>query len=471
MVQMIFDVRIYISYCVISRMIDIFKQELQREHPEHASRVVDALDTPAPISLRLHPHKFDENRHVLPAIPDGPVPWEPLALYFGERPVFTLDPLFHAGAYYVQEASSMWLGEAVRRLCSQGVLPSRPLRVLDLCGAPGGKSTHLASVLSDQDLLVTNEIHRGRAQILTENIIKWGHPNVVVTGNDAGHFQQLGSWFDLVVVDAPCSGEGLFRRDPDAISHWSPDAVAMCTNRQHKILDDIWPALKPGGVLIYSTCTFNRSENDGQVNRLISRYGARGLSLGELNSDEVLEEQLSTGGFMYRCMPGVTKGEGYTFSVVQKPASAEVAYGSSRGSGKFRKVSGHQWMQALELDETFTPISDGKRSYAVLTEQFREVSQIADSLFIHHAGVELGDERRVGHSLALSVSRRSGFFTEIELNKQQALRYLRRESVEADADVSGIVLLTYEGLGLGFGKATRGRVNNHYPQEWRIRMK
>lgn len=498
-------------------MIEIFKEQLHREHPHVAQTLIDALHTPAPVSLRLNPRKFTSDRHLLPAETDSAVPWEPMARYLNDRPVFTLDPLFHAGAYYVQEASSMWLGEAVRRLRESGLLPASSLKVLDLCAAPGGKSTHLAAILGDDDLLVANETHRSRVQILTENLIKWGYPNVVVTGNEARDFQALGSWFDLIVVDAPCSGEGLFRRDPDAIAHWSTDAVERCALRQHQILDDIWPVLKPGGVLIYSTCTYNLLENDAQVSRLIQTYGAEGVDAGfdgdkgrlqnhlqagnnpiEAQADsnpgkeqsdnkpgqtqadikpgkELVNGLLSypqpDGSVMYRCMPGHIRGEGFTFSVLRKPAKADIAWGRSKGSSVLRTESGHPHLEAITHHEDYQVVSTAKQCFAVHRSHIQNVRALADATYLHLAGLTLGDEKRVGQSLAMSVETASGYFTDVDVDKAQAQDYLRRESIQTDTQQNGLVRVCYQGLGLGFGKATRGRINNHYPQEWRIRMK
>jgi len=182
------------------------------------------------------------------------IPWSEFGYYLKQRPSFTFDPLFHAGCYYVQEASSMFLEQALK----QTVDLSRPLKVLDLCAAPGGKSTHIQSLISGESLLVSNEVIRSRANILKSNIIKWGCNNVVVTNNDPRDFLQLENYFDVIVVDAPCSGSGLFRRDEDAMKEWSPDNVALCSQRQQRILADVWPALKKNGVLIYYTCSYSK---------------------------------------------------------------------------------------------------------------------------------------------------------------------------------------------------------------------
>lgn len=452
-------------------MFETFKEVLQREHPALADRLLHALNTTAPVSVRRNPAKFNPALHKLPAPVDTTVPWEPTASWLQERPVFTLDPLFHAGGYYVQEASSMRLGEVVRWLRSNVLTGRKPLKVLDLCGAPGGKSTHLASVLGPDDLLVSNEIHRGRAQILTENMIKWGFPNVVVTSNDPAHFQSLGSWFDLIVTDAPCSGEGLFRKDPDAVSHWSPDAVRQCALRQEHILQDVWPALKPGGVLIYSTCTYNRSENEQPVSRMIREFGAEPLQPELEHFNEELVSVDSSGAVVFRCVPGISAGEGFTFSILQKTASGDVHYGERRGKGTLNRVKSHPHAHALDNGRAAVILANAKRAFAVPEELAVDVMSIDDGLHVHHAGTELGDERRPAQSLAMSVWRQNGAFAEVELDTAQALEYLRREAVAIDSSLQGTVLVVWQGVGLGFGKATRGRLNNHYPQEWRIRMR
>src|SRR5574344_2855112 len=217
-----------------------------------------ALEEDAPVSVRLNPVKsfgFQE---------EGKVPWCEQGYYLSERPTFTFDPLFHSGCYYVQEASSMFLDAVLRHYVS------RPVRMLDLCAAPGGKSTLACSALPEGSLLVANELIRSRAQILSENLIKWGYPNCIATNNDPKDFSFLRGFFDLIIVDAPCSGEGMFRKDANALQEWSPENVDLCSKRQLRILYDIWDCLAPEGTLIYSTCTFNERENEDVVARFIS---------------------------------------------------------------------------------------------------------------------------------------------------------------------------------------------------------
>ncbi|MCH8496041.1 MAG: rRNA cytosine-C5-methyltransferase [Balneolales bacterium] len=444
-------------------MIENFKKQTRHEHPEIAEKLLDSLGSATPVSVRVNKWKFDSARHGFPAPVKANVNWESDGFYLGERPVFTLDPLFHAGGYYVQEASSRWAGNVMRQL------KNGPVNVLDLCAAPGGKSTHLASVLESGDLLVTNEVHRSRVQVLTENMIKWGAPNVVVTSNEASHFQSIGSWFDIILVDAPCSGEGLFRRDPNAMTEWSPEAVTACSVRQQQILTDIWPALKPGGFLIYSTCTFNKSENDAQVQQLVSGEKASSVRIQTDPATGIIEDEIENDVYMYRCFPGFVEGEGFTFSVLRKSTDTPVTYGESRNKARLRKEKTHPFADALKEKQDFTFLANDKQFFAVPGKFARKVMVLDDILHIHHAGVELGDEKRPGQSLAMSTVLHRGFFEEIAFTKDEALDYLRRQSVSCDRSEHGIRLLTHQGLPLGFGKAVKGRINNHYPVEWRIR--
>ena len=233
------------------------------------SDFVNAHRQPSPISIRMNPNKVAQ-QELKPSIP-----WTQYGYYLTDRPSFTLDPTFHAGKYYVQEASSMFLEQAF----IQAANGTTHLNVLDLCAAPGGKSTHLLSLMDQNSLLVSNEVIQSRSAILSENLQKWGHSNVVVTNNDPKDFQRLPGFFDVIVVDAPCSGEGLFRKDPGAMKEWSEDSVALCSKRQRRILSDVWPALKTGGILIYSTCTYNSEENEENLRWLQQEYEVESIPL------------------------------------------------------------------------------------------------------------------------------------------------------------------------------------------------
>ncbi|HEY6063723.1 MAG TPA: RsmB/NOP family class I SAM-dependent RNA methyltransferase, partial [Chitinophagaceae bacterium] len=213
---------------------------------------------PAKASMGKGEWSIGDSIHHSPFTSHHKIPWTDVGYYLDTRPSFTFDPLFHAGCYYVQEASSMFLEQALR----QTVDLSKPVKVLDLCAAPGGKSTHIQSLISKESLLVSNEVIRSRVNILKDNIIKWGCENVVVTNNDPKDFGRLKYYFDVIVVDAPCSGSGLFRRDANAINEWSKNSVQLCSQRQQRILADVWPALKKDGILIYSTCSYSKEEDE-----------------------------------------------------------------------------------------------------------------------------------------------------------------------------------------------------------------
>ena len=223
-----------------------------------------AFQQPASVSVRLNPFKNAVGME------GRPVAWNRYGVILEQRPQFTLDPLFHGGTYYVQDSSSMFVGHVFRQMLSTLQKPkSRPLRVLDLCAAPGGKTTDLLSSLreacGDSFLLVANEVMKARVGILADNVALWGDPNVVVTSEDPKAFAKLSGYFDIILADVPCSGEGMFRKDEEAQRQWSEDNVSLCASRQKRIVADVWPALAENGVFIYSTCTFNRYENDDNV--------------------------------------------------------------------------------------------------------------------------------------------------------------------------------------------------------------
>ena len=241
---------------------------------ENALVAFSAFEKPSSVSVRLNPFKKGYD------LEGRKVPWSPYGILLDERPSFTLDPFFHAGAYYVQDSSSMFVGHVFRQLLKNVRIPEgRPLRVLDLCAAPGGKTTDLAASLREQlgdgFLLVANEVMKARVGILADNVALWGDPNVVVTSDDPSAFTSLTGYFDIILADVPCSGEGMFRKDEQAQNQWSEDNVALCEARQRRIIADVWPSLAPGGVFIYSTCTFNKYENDGNVRWVASELGTR----------------------------------------------------------------------------------------------------------------------------------------------------------------------------------------------------
>lgn len=381
------------------------------------------------------------------ALKGEPVPWCSTGLYLPQRPIFTLDPNFHAGAYYVQEASSMFLEQAVKA----SVDLSKPLRVLDLCAAPGGKSTHLLGLLSNDSLLISNEVIRSRATILSENIQKWGKPNVVVTNNDPKDFSKLNGYFDLIVVDAPCSGEGLFRKDNAAIAEWSEDNVNLCSLRQRRILSDVWPALKEDGVLIYCTCTYNEQENEDNLEWLSQQKDIEFINI------PLFEGVEKTTG--YRFLPHKIKGEGFFISAVRKKSKEEEA--RVKSSLKLSK-NNPGWLKGnynyVELEDLIIAMPLQELPLLNYVMRGTAVATIMKNKLVPE------------HALALSTDLESEAFPFIEFNKEDALKYLAKETIAASDNERGFALVRYDGNNLGFVNRLGNRINNLYPANWRIRM-
>ena len=373
-----------------------------------------ALNQKPPISIRLNPQKAGKEALVDFEV-ESLVPWASNAYYLSARPVFTLDPLFHAGCYYVQEASSMFLEHFVKNYIHE------PVKALDLCAAPGGKSTHLSATLPEGSLLVANEVIRSRANILSENLIKWGNPNTIVTNSNPKDIGKLRAFFDLIVCDLPCSGEGMFRKDPVAVSEWSVNNVKRCAERQRQIISDIFPALKPGGILIYSTCTYNREENEDNIDWICEEFEV-----------ELLEEPR-------RFMPHKTKGEGFFIAGIRKTSERPLPRPLSKRRGEHSPPLG-------ELEGALKIIFSG-------------------------TNLEEGKDLIPNHALAMSTALSEKAFPRWDLDRETALKYLRKEALQniPPAVPLGFVLVTYRNQPLGFVKNIGTRANNLYPQEWRIR--
>ena len=431
------------------------------------------LGEPA-VSIRLNPAKW----HATPENYEA-VPWASNAYYLPERPAFTFDPLLHAGGYYVQEASSMFVEQAIRQHLGEARV------ALDLCAAPGGKSTLLRSLLPEECVLVSNEVMRPRAQVLAENITKWGHPRCVVTSNYPADFTPLEGLFDLIVVDAPCSGEGMFRKDETAVAEWSPENVEVCWRRQRDILTDIWPTLRPGGLLIYSTCTFNTEEDEKNVRWMMDELGAELLPIATDAAWGITPSLTDEVAHAYRFLPGRTQGEGFFLATLRKggeatPQNDSIQPCTKRKKGKSKaapsvlppwEAKGKAWLasertyayKAVEANIVAIP-ADMEQLYATLSEQ----------LHLIKAGITLAEQKGrdaiPAHELAMSTELSPTAFARCELSYADALRYLRREAIVLPTDVPrGFVIVTYREVPLGFVKNLGTRANNLYPNEWRIR--
>ncbi|GAB4002450.1 rRNA cytosine-C5-methyltransferase [Spirosoma daeguense] len=443
-----------------------FEEQMLAQLPNEFSRFQQALTAPTPVSIRLNPRKpaFDTSDLL-------PVPWCPEGFYLPERPNFTLDPLFQAGAYYVQEASSMLLSEAIR----QTVNLNRPLRVLDLCAAPGGKSTLLASMLSADSLLICNEVIRSRVSVLRENLDKWGYPNVVVTNHDPDDLEKLAGFFDVVVVDAPCSGEGLFRKDPSAMDEWSEASVQLCSARQKRILTAAAPLLDKGGILIYSTCTYNDAENTDNV-QFLNENGFLNRQLNLPAEWNVVKKE--TGDSIgYQCYPHRVRGEGFFISVFQKTdftASVKVdarTFRSIRALRPRETASASKWLQSPnEFSFWEKPNGDVMALLKSLEKTFLFLdSTLRNKGFGLEIGQFKGQDFIPSHALALSTSVRQDL-PGLELSREDALRYFKKENLTFADPVKGWLAVRYNGLNLGWVKGVGNRVNNYLPKDWRIRM-
>ncbi|MBR3092649.1 MAG: RsmF rRNA methyltransferase first C-terminal domain-containing protein [Bacteroidaceae bacterium] len=447
--------------------IDAMHQQMEKCE---ADGLIHAItDSESPVSIRINPMKWQR------AMTDERVPWCETGFYLPKRPAFTFDPMFHAGCYYVQEASSMFLERILKQYVKE------PSVVLDLCAAPGGKSTLALSCLPEGSLLVSNDPVRSRANILMENIIKWGYPNSVVTSNYAPDFQYLGELFDVVVADVPCSGEGMFRKDPTAIDEWSESNVSMCQKRQREIVGAIWSCLKPGGILVYSTCTYNIHEDEENLEWICGELGGRCLPVG---TDETwgITGNLLSGTAMpcYHFFPHKAKGEGFFACVVMKDESTgNRPFSRTKKDKKKGKSSPKAGLDLTKFiknaDEYALLESDGvfsafPKAYSLLLEHLQQ------GLHILHHGIELGEMKGKkicpSHSLAMSLLLHPDFCPSAELDHATSLAYLRREAIRLDASMAqGYVLITHQGIPLGFVNNLGNRSNNLYPEYWKIRQR
>lgn len=431
----------------------------------------ESLEKATPTSIRFNPHKKKSQSSDM-----EPVPWCPTAYYLPKRPSFTLDPSFHGGAYYVQEASSTFLHHILETI----QLPASSI-ALDLCAAPGGKSTLLSSYLGDSGLLVANEVIKSRAQVLKENIIKWGLGNTVVTQNDPSHFSDLEGFFDLVLVDAPCSGEGMFRKDPTAVSEWSPENVSLCVARQQRIIDQVGALPKGGGYLIYATCTYNRKENEENIAFLTQEFSYEPVRIpvskewGIRESEIIVEEDTYYG---YRFFPHQVTGEGFFISVLRRTGNSDQ---SVRLAKEFRhshlkrispKIIPEELSSHLDSTKALRLYQLGESYFAIPERLQPTFEKLADSLNVRYFGVELGQVIRgewlPSHEWALSVWEKKNI-PRLELSRDEALQFLRKESISVDNSPKGWLLVTYLDLPLGWIKNLGNRVNNYYPKAWRIR--
>lgn len=429
--------------------------------------------TVPPVSLRVNPAKLPE---FLPAKAVAEVPWCEEGRYLAERPKFTADPLLHAGCYYVQEASSMFVEQAWRHIAAQAT----PVRVLDLCAAPGGKSTLWRSFMPDGTLLVANEPVRQRAQILAENLTKWGHPDTIVTQAYPEEFASLGGFFDVIAADVPCSGEGMFRKDMDSMNEWSSQSVEVCAARQWSIIEQVWPALRQGGFLVYSTCTYNRQENEDNVLRICRELGAEPVDMAGIPCVEwgISGDTTGAGLPVFHFFPHRAKGEGFFLALLRKTAASPKSR-DKRDKRSQRTRPGvrggaelAQWLSNDRQFELFA--SDETHIAAVRSSLSADLQRVCATVQTLSAGVSLaeckGRKYVPQHAIALSSQLNGEAFPRVDVSVDEALAYLRREVLALPYGTPlGYVVVSFQDHPIGFVNNLGSRANNLYPSQWRIR--
>ena len=451
------------------RFVERMRQELGEAE---ATALCEALATEPSTAIRLNTPKMS-----CPPFEAETVPWSADGYTLPERPAFTLDPAFHAGAYYVQEASSQFAGYILSQAVG-GRAQCEGLRVLDVCAAPGGKSTNYASLVGEHGLVVANEINRSRAAVLADNARKWGLGNMVVTCNDSAHLGDYEEWFDVVAIDAPCSGEGMFRKSEEACEQWSEANVRMCADRQWEIVKNVFDTLRPGGVLIYSTCTFNRDEDEALVQRICDEWGEAIEPAQEVDvADEWGAVVGRVGAFQtFRFFPHRVKGEGMFMAVARKAGEPT----SRRRMPKARreviaaveKRSEQELSRWVKEPKRMRFFSAGDTIYACWAEHYDEIKALSSRLAVIYSGVALGQifkgKLKPDGALAFYVGLNRDAVATAELSLDEALQFLRKLDMSAEPFVEGVNMVLYKGLPLGFVKRVGARVNNMYPASLRI---
>jgi 16S rRNA C967 or C1407 C5-methylase (RsmB/RsmF family)/NOL1/NOP2/fmu family ribosome biogenesis protein len=413
------------------------------------------------------------------------VPWCAQGIYLANRPKFTLDPFFHAGCYYVQEASSMFLAHAIKELG----FDKKPGVVVDLCAAPGGKSTLLQSYLHPESLLIANELIKSRVQILEENLTRWGHASTLIAHSDPSAFGKFEDWVDVLVVDAPCSGSGMFRKDQEAISEWSESAVKLCSERQQRILATSIDCLKPGGYLIYSTCSYSEEENEEMADWLLNTNDFESVELSiSPNWGISVSHSKKHHCPGYRFYPHLVKGEGFFLTVLKKKGEysgdhPSVSTAGKNSKGKNGKNSTHDQVKIsektyanwVESTQSFHAFLVGEQVH-LIPEIHRSTLAIAQqNLYLKSAGLRVGKLHKgeiliPDHALAMSIHLHPKV-PRLSVDYKTALEFLRKNTFSIDEQANlqlGWNVVTYEGAALGWAKVMPGRINNYYPKESRI---
>lgn len=431
------------------------------------TKLIEVHNQTASTSVRINPFKETKKFSA-----QQKVSWANQAHYLNERIEFIKDPLFHAGAYYVQEASSMFLEQAIK----QSVDLNGELKVLDLCASPGGKSTLINSLLNEKSFLISNEVIKTRVGALCENLSKWGQANVLVCNNDAQDFLTLPNYFDLIVVDAPCSGSGLFRKQADAIEHWSEENVEHCAARQKRILSDIYSSLKPNGILIYSTCSYSTEENEEIVSWLMEEKNMESKRIALDNTWHITETQSSKSGYGYRFFPHLTNGEGFFLAAFKKEDVESEQFPQHYKRNKDAKAKQNKdeliALSKFIIENENNEIIQLKDNYFLISKAIIAELDKLSVLYLRKKGTLLGEFKGKDfiphHELALSNYVNKDF-SSVEVNTDEALQYLKKSELRLTTNIErGFCFVKFEGHPIGWAKNIGNRFNNYLPKDWRI---
>lgn len=442
-------------------------EDFIKELTGYESPLLDGLEEALTLTAPSVSVRTNKGKKLSPPLCADKVSWCENGWYLTQREQFTFDVAMHQGLYYVQEASSMIISHIVSTLTKN---VGRPICYLDACAAPGGKTTASIDVLPAESLVVANEYVYGRASVLAENICKWGYPSVVVSRGDTSRFRKLKAFFDIVAVDVPCSGEGMFRKDSEAVAQWSLSLIDECVARQREIIDNVWSSLRPGGYMIYSTCTYNRHENEEMIDFIINEYGAESVEVG-MCVDWNIAQGINTQHHCYRFLPHRLKGEGLFIAVLRK--DGEFVGKKIKPSKEKNKVASiskdvKDWVKG---EDCVLKIS-GEQIHVIPKRWEQEMSLLCSNLEVILCGlpiaVQKGKDFVPTQNLAMSLKLNEDAFYKKDVDYLTAISYLRREAIVIDDAPRGYVLLTYKNRPLGFVKNLGNRANNLYPQEWRI---
>ncbi|MEG1648817.1 MAG: rRNA cytosine-C5-methylase [Rikenellaceae bacterium] len=430
---------------------------------EDANLFFASLETQPPVSVRYNPYKTTTYPQT------ERVGWCQNGYYLRERTKFTLDPLFHAGVYYPQEASSMFLEQYIEKACAT---LGRDLTVLDLCAAPGGKSTHLSALLTKDSVVVSNETIKPRAKVLAENIEKWGVGNVIVTCSDPERFTALQGIFDIVLIDTPCSGEGMFRKTPDSRGEWSEESVRLCAARSRRIVASGYNSLREGGILIYSTCTYNTIEDEQTVEWIAKTYNMENFSINPCDDWSVMKTQAAEVE-CYKFMPHRTKGEGFFITAMQKTEPTKTISVSKNKTvelaSKLQTTEAKRW---INCSGSYSIINHDATIYCLNENYINLLNIIKQNLYIITFGTEIGkffaNDFKPAHPLALFIDSNETMLPKIDVDLQTAQEYLRKNVIDPSKFEQGINIVSYNNQAIGYIKRIGTRCNNLYPKEYRI---